>query len=163
MTPDGKAETLWELCEQVCESIAAQPANYFQHSWAIKAESARNMALSCNRDPERKKQIEHTEVCGTAYCRAGWMMAHLRGKAVTYNEGDQAMDLLRAARIECGTLFSSEEAGPLAEWGTPEYVQRGVDGMRKFMEANEAKLRAFQITDEMRDSDWSPGPSSNGE
>ena len=35
--------------------------------------------------------------------------------------------------------------------------------MRKFMNKNEEKLKAFQITDEMRDLDWSPGPSSNGE
>src|SRR3990167_4590235 len=56
---------LYELCEEVCEAIMASPTNYSQ--------------LKYTADAVRMWPRE-AEACGTAYCRAGWMVALVHGR-----------------------------------------------------------------------------------
>ena len=62
--------------------------------------------------------------------------------------GVSAERLLEEAGVpdpEILALFAGYQAGTLSTWGTPAYVQRGIDGMRKFMDRHEQKLKNARL------------------
>lgn len=150
MTKDGKPETAWDLCELTCDAIAERPLNYYQGSWASAA------ALCWREDHGREPPPE--ELCGTAYCRAGWMASLagiIDGTVVTDMDGiysrrrkieNFARDLLHrvGADVEdINQLFSGGSVG--GAMGTPDHVANGIRGMRAFMAKYEAGLKATPI------------------
>ena len=145
MTPDGKPETVYELCEEVCEAIAAKPMNYHQGYWF---ESVENIQHGCDIAPSNR------EACGTAYCRAGWMSALARGPEAHLKAGsieiyDWARNLLTKAGVplrEIDELFDGAACGD-REWGSEDYVAQGIRGMQEFMDNYEDKLKATKIQD----------------
>ena len=134
MLDNGRPETVYELCEQVCEAIAERPLNYVQQKWSTEA-SAWNEGA-----------------CGTAYCRAGWIAAILKKSKGPVLAGDvfihkTAKKVLETAGVpeeEVLNLFSGSACG-LWRTGTPEYTAAGIKGMRDFMTKHEAKLKAARI------------------
>jgi hypothetical protein len=134
--------TLWEMMEQVADSIESQPLNYYQGVWA------RSASLQYGR-----------EACGTAYCRAGWMAAIGHDRAITdesaialyaeqllYRAGipiDAINDLFSGIAIgrECRDLGQYREPQP----GTPQYAKKGADGVRNFMREFEPALKAARL------------------
>jgi hypothetical protein len=139
MTPDGKPETLYDLCDLVCESIATSPANYFQGRWAI---------------PVRNISKPNSTGCGTAFCRAGWMVAHLRpaGRMPTQELSlgmisETAVGLLTKAGVppeDIADLFSGSALYNLS-YDTPEYAEEGIAGMQRFMAKHSDKLKAARV------------------
>jgi len=148
-----RPRNLYELCEQTCESMELAPLNYYQGYWAAPVRAVQGHT-----------GVEHQEACGTAYCRAGWMIANLEGKALptegdgvdTVHYGTRAKKMLYQAGIPdidiehlfAGEALMREKDIPRAKWGTPEYVAAGVEGLRNFMAKHEAKLRAAKITED---------------
>ena len=136
----SKPETLYDLCDQVCEHIAERPLNYYQGWWAKKAKDVPGID-------------EHPEACGTAYCRAGWMMAILENKPQEYTEPWQrspisvkAHALFNDAGVpedDVRELFSGTAVKGMP--GTANYVEDGIHGMREFMAKHEDKLRARKL------------------
>lgn len=138
-----KTITLYDLCERTCESIKLSPPNYRQESWAVRAAD----------------YVPGT--CGTAFCRAGWMMAHVQKPQSTEawcrmsNEGfikNDAYKLLKDAGIPdiaITELFSGAAVQHallrIAKQGSRNYVAAGVEGMRVFMATHEAKLKAATV------------------
>jgi len=148
MKTNGKPETLWELCEQVCEAIRMSPKNYTQETWATDARSL------------------NEEACGTAYCRAGWMVALTSDEKdilSKYHTGSlniciSASNMLKRAGVvdrDIDTLFSGaavdrqcyRDGIEVPDQGTPEYAEQGVKGMREFMEKWEKQLKETKIDD----------------
>lgn len=124
---------LYELCEQVCEAIEAQPLNYNQDHYAMSARILYGKAA-----------------CGTAYCRAGWMMAVLENKPQSPGSciGGRATALLESAGIPSYSIAWLFAAGTVeGERGSPEYIKNGVAGIRRFMTSWEHKLKTAQIKD----------------
>jgi hypothetical protein len=139
-----RPQTLYEMMEQVAESIEARPLNYYQGAWYADA------------------QLHYgKEACGTAYCRAGWMTCIGKEKPVHNNSVIQgyAMTLLENAGIpqdDVTHLFQGsalQEEQPffkgikklMPRAGTPEYAELGAKGVRKFMERHAAKLKAAKL------------------
>lgn len=132
LTPDAP-RTAYELLEQVCEAIEVAPQNYDQGVWSGRA--------SNNRE----------EFCGTAFCRAGWMVNILEGSCgKTYSvdqwvtEGwrksngtarpsisERAHDVLEKAGIdwnERDELFNGNAVNDvLKERGLVEYTSNDCD------------------------------------
>lgn len=141
-----RVETLWDLCDEVCESIAARQVNYFQELWATDA----TFQADHHNHPLK------AEACGTAFCRAGWMCAILdtqrgikrdTGEWQGANIQERARCLLAGAGIytdAINNLFSGSALGTL-NFGEPGYVEEGIAGMRRFMAKHEAKLKAARI------------------
>ena len=145
---NDRPKNLYDLCDQVCESIAARPQNYMQQRWA-STDPQRTLEIECGVDTAKRLTSQH-EMCGTAYCRAGWMMSILYDGPVDedINIDRRAHILLEEAGVpgpEVVSLFVGSQAGLLNTWGTPEYVQRGIDGMRKFMDRHEQKLKNARL------------------
>ena len=129
---EGRAQNLYELCEQVCDAIAASPTNYYQGDWSCDA-----------------KSIYGEEACGTAFCRAGWMVALSEGKSSVVNITAKAYHMLQKAGIpgdSVGALFSG--AAVLAKEGTPAYTEQGIAGMREFMARWEKELKGAPLPKE---------------
>ena len=123
-----KAKTAYELLERVCAVIAAKPTRYNQSDWCT----------------ERK--------CGTAFCRAGWMVVLHDGPDAARNAPDiasRAEALLGLTPDESWPLFSTQQLFAKGtnglRVGTPEYVQAGIDGTRAFMAKHEAHLKARKL------------------
>lgn len=151
---DGPIETLYDLCEAVCEAITMQPNNYCQERYATDAES---WIRTHNRSTEG--------VCGTAFCRAGWMMAILdgeRGITRTTKQWTNARNYVRIEResrkllakagipeVDIHNLFRAGSLDPAGvcsdDIGTEAYVKAGIAGMRRFMDVHEVKLKAYKI------------------
>ena len=136
MLDNGRPETVWELCEQVCEAIQERPLNYAQESWVSDAEEWNEGA------------------CGTAYCRAGWIASLLHESNVPCKDvtviHTLASSVLHGAGVsheDISALFGGGAVGCMthAKVGTKAYVRAGVKGMREMMEKYEAQLRAARI------------------
>lgn len=148
MTEDRKLETLWDLCDAVCQQIEAKPLNYNQGSWEEPiAVVIRNKGRGVFQDEE---------ACGTAFCRAGHMCAILdaeRGKRVGY--GQHGNIELRAKRMLIGAgcsyldvedLFRGSACEP-STFGTRSYVAEGIEGMRCFMARYADQLKSTKLAD----------------
>lgn len=142
MTSDGKPENLWDLCEGVCIAIKEKPDNYFQGAYSVDA-----------KDIHASRQTGRKEVCGTAFCRAGWMVAQLRPPKLSASDWNNdyisthAENLLSAAGIPSADIEDLFAGGACSDYrfGTPEYVAEGIAGMRAFMTKHEALLRAAPV------------------
>ena len=120
-----KPETLWDLCEEVCKSIEAAPLNYFQDAYVTEA-----------------AKLFGPMACGTAYCRAGWLLAIAEDKPQHSLINIKATRLLKAAGVDpldIRNLFAGGQV--LGKVGTPAYVAQGVRGMRQFALRWETQLR----------------------
>ena len=137
-----KPENLYQLCEMVCEQIATTPKNYVQQRYATVASSW------------------NEESCGTAFCRAGWMVNILDHSAgITRTTDEWVYNTLISLRSEqlfmdAGfdsadmkdvTLLFNGGACSMHNIGSPEYVREGIDGLRRFMAKHEDKLKAARI------------------
>lgn len=140
MIDTNRPADLYELCEQTCEAIELCPTNYYQASWA-----------------ESAKGRFGKEACGTAFCRAGHMVAILTEDRKTPEEWRQlgvygyisnvATNLFLQAGVsdaDIGNLFAGGACGS-CQPGSTEYVARGIAGMRRFMEKWEPQLRAAKL------------------
>lgn len=118
--PKAKAKNAYELLERVCRAIAEAPQHYNQTEW-----------------------------CGTAYCRAGWIVAVHDGPIDDRHAddvGNRAMELLDLSSDECWPLFSTYELFRTdAEPGTSEYAEEGVRGVRVFMSQYSSHLKARSL------------------
>lgn len=142
MHSNGRPETVYELCEMVCEAIAERPLNYVQQRWHTDAKAW------------------NKEACGTAYCRAGWMASFLRkGSGPCTDDGyihrtataalvDAGADPRETARLFDGGAISFSTVGPTPAIGTPAYVEAGIKGMRRFMDRYEQKLKHARINND---------------
>jgi hypothetical protein len=140
MSEFGSPQNLYELMEQAAEAILTSPEHYYQDNWS---EPARNLY------PDK-------EVCGTAYCRAGWM-ENILGVSV---DGCTARRLLHEAEIDRADLFLAQNyrteynADFTYELrrGSPEYATAGANGIKKFMARNKEQLLAARLV--KRDGRW---------
>jgi hypothetical protein len=140
-----KPTTLWELMDGVCEAIDAAPFNYNQAYWVVDAKKG---FMSCVNEYDTPLP---KEVCGTAYCRAGWMAMLSGSDEVSLTPGQNniyewASDKLKQAGIpmeDILELFSGGAVGGTP--GTPEYVAAGIAGVRTFMAKHEQKLKSTQL------------------
>lgn len=139
----AKATNAYELLEQVCEAIAAHPLNYYQDRYvANRGEGA---------DDLPKELDTPANECGTAFCRAGWIVQLHDRRKLAYDEYEyRAMELLGALGedaedpyFDVVDLFAggAVEGAP----GSPEYVAEGIAGIRKFMAKHEAHLKAQSV------------------
>ena len=158
---NDRPRKVWDLCEQVCDAIEASPTNYYQGAWARPVGHIIHRILAQEYStPEAK-----TEACGTAFCRAGWMVAivdQMNGPEMVKRNlashhvfvMERATSILRKAKIpdsEIRRLFSSDDAGSICEsflWGSKEYAAAGVRGMRRLMESYETQLKETLLDDE---------------
>jgi hypothetical protein len=157
MSEFGNPKTLYELCEQTIEAIEARPMNYYQDAWSADAK----LTVAQHLAPK-----EQHEVCGTAYCRAGWMAAIL-GETQP-KTGALATRLFQEAGIsfdDIRELFAAtdewefyayndafregaeddEDDDAIARPGSPEYIKAGVGGLRDFMAEHEATLKKARL------------------
>ena len=149
VTRRGKAKTAYELLERVCEAIKAHPLNYYQGYWK-------------SRRGRSKGQVRHTQVmealppsldvpentCGTAFCRAGFIVAEHDGyeaRPIDFNQ--RARRLLGIDEYESfddvSRLFDASAVTGTP--GTSRYVRQGIAGLRAFMKEHEAHLKARSL------------------
>ena len=144
MSKFGAPKNLWELCEQAVDAILMRPLNYYQDDFATDADT-----VMVNDDYEVKEGV-----CGTAYCRAGWMECILG--IPDYNiAGDIARQLLEDAGIDdddIDALFTSTGGGKYTNAkgfnekpGTKAYARAGADGLKRFMKKHEMRLKAAKL------------------
>lgn len=135
----GAPETLYDLCDMTAYAIETQPTNYYQDLWAHPV-----LSLS-TRYPHYK------EACGTAYCRAGWMVnlaeKNPRGCDNRYLPS-KAKNMLVSAGIPESAIYTLFEGGAVRGIpGTKEYAKRGAEGIRKFMETYEKELKSKKVSE----------------
>lgn len=120
----AKPKTAYELLQRACEAIKATPQAYFQNWW-------------------RQEQA-----CGTAFCRAGWIVALHDGKAAVRSSdetGHRALDILGHPQGAWDALFvcGLVDGTP----GTTSYASQGIRGLRDFMKTHRAHLKARLLKD----------------
>ena len=132
-----KPRTAWELCERVCEAIAAHPGGYLQEMWVTRGKKVIGRAMSAS--------LPRKEICGTAFCRAGWLIEVADGAgaaaAMACSWEARANALLGVPHSATHNLFAASALGALKP-GTKAYVREGIAGLRRFMKAHEAHLKA---------------------
>lgn len=133
-------QNVYELLEQTAEAIEECGLNYYQTVWAAPVEH-----VTAGREG----------ACGTAFCRAGWMINIAHGdKALSmspYDWGrthiaDAAYAMLETAGCpirECAELFSG--GAVTQKYGTQAYNKAGAKGVRQFMERHRDKLKATPL------------------
>ena len=150
MTSDHRPENLYDLCNLSAEAITSRPLNYYQSSWAIEAKSL-------NRTTKK-------EACGTAFCRAGWMVAlsepagrllladYIANKARTmFTDAGIPLEDINALfdggaiETELDCEFDGDEFLGMPDVGTQEYAEAGAAGLRAFMAKHADKLKAAPI------------------
>jgi hypothetical protein len=142
-----KPRTAWELCEQACKAIAENPLNYCQAMWKSRRgcdvdEFGRDSEGAGSELPPELDLPENT--CGTAFCRAGWLVVLHDGKDANPVKWERrALELLGMNHV--GKLFDGGEVEGAP--GSPDYVKAGVSGLRAFMAEHEAHLKAHRLKD----------------
>jgi hypothetical protein len=143
----AELETLYDLCEATAEAIELKPGNYYQEMWSVNTNVLQE-------DVSNYKE-NYKEACGTAYCRAGWMVALAENTSAPHMHIPyKAEKLLHAAGIplmKIHQLFAAGVNGD-ADPGTAAYVKAGADGMRAFMIEHEAKLRSVKLADHLNEN-----------
>lgn len=131
---------LYDLCEMTAQAIEQHPANYCQQDWEASLTRVRDL---WSYDPE----VLNHEACGTAYCRAGWMVNLLEKPSRSHtNIPEKARALLLEAgipSIAITNLFSANASG--SKVGSKDYVNKGVSGLREFMNAYETQLKSYSL------------------
>lgn len=150
--------TLYELCQRAADSIEARPLNYHQEYWSRPAEN-----LSALVKDIAKGNAASGELCGTVFCRAGWMVAHIdQPKSPERWRAEEASDteyagarmeaLLREAGVPDYSIANLFGGGALDAvgvsehaYGTAKYAEAGAKGLRDFAEAHKDKLQAATV------------------
>jgi hypothetical protein len=144
----AKAKTAYELLGRVCEAIKAHRFAYYQGAWSMKAEWAF--------PPEQAARNE----CGTAFCRAGWMVALHDGaknidvaadKVLLPGSIDYVSIPTRASELldmsaddqDVLALFDGEACSGVP--GSSGYVAQGIRGLRAFMKKHAKHLKARSL------------------
>ena len=159
--PFAQPENLYELMEMTAEAIELLPKNYYQDSFSMHAKDVPSDTETCNNDEgdltARGKRLSK-KACGTAFCRAGWMMAILDPKLGKMNPDSiddheeiykPAMNLLTDAGCDAGVvghLFGGGSGINGERWGTKAYAKAGAKGVRDFMEQYKTELKAARLT-----------------
>jgi hypothetical protein len=141
----AKPKTAYELLERVCEAITANPLNYYQGFWKARR-GARGSATVCALPEELDKPANE---CGTAFCRAGWIVALHDGINARPRDFDTRaraiMGFPRSGSFdECFGLFDGG-----AVYGTPgtrHYARQGASGVREFMKRHAEHLKAQKVS-----------------
>lgn len=128
--------TLYDLCEAVAHAIETKPGNYYQQSWRVPCE-----ALKYHNAPQYK------EACGTAYCRAGWMVALTSPDSHFSRIEMTATHMLTRAGIPREFIRELFRGGAAGDTVNKDYVQRGAQGMRDFMQRWETELKSITVED----------------
>ena len=147
MAPPKKAANAYELLQRVCAAIKAHPLAYYQAAWVLtnKWEVQSNCEFT---------DAQMAESCGTAYCRAGWIVAlHDGRRAALQLEKDggwlTSSVCIRANRVlglepeQTYRLFDGGAIG--GRPGTRRYVAAGIRGVRAFMNQHAAHLKARSL------------------
>jgi hypothetical protein len=141
MARQKKAENAYELLERVCEAIKASPINYGQDAWCFTP----TPDCDCDQCKALRAQQEHGG-CGTAFCRAGWIVALHDGHAAAKETDDiegRAVTLLGLGRSDTDHLFDGSAV--TGKVGTVAYVRKGIAGVRAFMKQHAAHLKARSL------------------
>lgn len=129
-----KPKTAYELLQRVCAHILEEPQRYLQR---------RYVATGTDLDAYDLKPP-----CGTAACRAGWIVWLHDGEWPDYScissranqilkmSGADTMDLFRASAL------MYENHGQRYKEGTRAAAEAGVRGLRDFMEQHAKHLKA---------------------
>ena len=137
----AKAKTAYELLERVCAHIKAKPQTYLQERFIATGDQAHEYGLH--------------PPCGTAACRAGWIVAlhdgpldprdyggiQTRANAILGLDSQTTGDLFSGAALNCGLDAIDFMVKP----GTAAYVRAGVRGLRSFMKRHAAHLKARKL------------------
>jgi hypothetical protein len=144
--------------------IEEYPLAYVQHQWVRRGIAwLRNVFYTVP-----KERLE--EACGTTFCRAGWMAQIVDGRATTQGAGLRAARLLgvvpsarkgvvhwyhplgidlnhveKEFAEDVRQLFAHSAVPESLRPGSRAYVKAGANGLRKFMEKHEARLKATKI------------------
>lgn len=149
-----RPRTAYDVWAEVYRLIEEEPLRYFQEWWVVDENLTRD-GLSHHRNSTRPP-------CGTAACRFGWFAIAVMGRSIPterfmsltrtitcyFNQGvpSRTLDQLSEATACSWTegLFHHGECQPVKQ-GDPEYVARGLRGLRTFMNENEEVLRAQNV------------------
>jgi len=149
-TRRAKALNAYELLARVCEAIKAHPLAYYQGSWVVPTERL-VQAVGEYTDAQMRTS------CGTAYCRAGWVVALHDGRqrAVDLSltdakypalpVADRSDDILGLDRSATHDLYDGEACDYAGRPGSRTYVRAGIRGLREFMTQHEAHLKAHSL------------------
>jgi hypothetical protein len=149
-----KAKTAWDLLNEVCRIIEAEPQRYNQGQWVRLVEK------------DNKSGYTYPE-CGTIGCVAGWVDILTEGRKQARADsssfiGDNLFVAAKAAKTlgithqQADDLFDGEalqttarvfgfEGRTLPDKGTQEYAALGVAHIYRFMHRNERRLRSKRV------------------
>lgn len=147
----SKPKTAYGLLGAVCRAIESRPLNYAQNSWC----ATRGGLMSRHGDIAELDPALDVEanVCGTSFCRAGWIVAVHDGKRARPRSFYRRAAAILGMPLTRGCFHSdNSDLAALFEWdavtgtpGTRSYVRRGVAGVRRFMKKYERHLRATKV------------------
>jgi hypothetical protein len=135
------AQTAYELLGRVCKAIKAHPLNYCQADWMQKRDPDIDDAAPLARSLDVPENV-----CGTAYCVAGWVVRLHEGRDPDTTAGisKKASSLLGMDDdVAYDELFAVGYVSGVP--GTPEYVAAGVKHVRDFMKTHAAHLKARSL------------------
>lgn len=141
-----KSMSLYELCEEICTAIAERPTNYYQEAYVVDAKAVAMYKLGIS-----ETKATSREICGTAYCRAGWMVALTKKSGTLFSSlqiARQAGGMLFKAGIPARAiedLFAGGACGSGNQWASPAYIEAGIAGMRDFMKEYETLLKKASV------------------
>jgi hypothetical protein len=141
MARQKKAANAYELLGRVCEAIEARPLSYYQGWWSQSRGATGVCAL------EDELNTPENE-CGTAYCRAGWIVALHDGHHVAKDwrrVQDRACALLDMDEFDTDELFNGGAVPLSLTPGSTRYVRAGIAGVRAFMRKHKAHLQARSL------------------
>lgn len=146
-----KAKDAYELLERVCVAIKEHPLSYWQGYWkATRGYRGGGCGDVCEL-PESLNTSNNT--CGTAFCRAGWMVAlhdGMRAKPASFEgRAKELIGVYKDDGVDCVLLGSTDrlfEGGAVdGTPGTRPYVNAGIKGIRAFMKKHAAHLKARKL------------------
>ena len=142
-----KPRTAYQLLARVRDHIAEEPRRYFQGDYIVD-------------DKDRLREIGLRPPCGTAACRAGWIILlhdgpeakresmYRRTQEILGMSIDQLAPLVAGsacdyesglAPVKCPEYLDQVEVLPPTD---PEYIRRGVRGLETFMKQHEKHLKS---------------------
>ncbi len=147
--PVFRGKTAWELLDFITWVIQREPLRYYQGNWVTLVENTNG-------------DYSFMPACGTIGCIAGWadilvtgrkfLLAELpvgrrtqeRAAAILGLDVDQTQDLFNGQAI--GKMREELDiAEALSSAGSEVYAELGVLHIRRFMLANERKLRRTKV------------------
>lgn len=127
----AKPKTAYELLNNVCKAILRQPKQYYQNEFCLTP-AERKSSMYLYNDNEIK------ELCGTAFCRAGFVVVEHDGyKAKPRDWEDRAEEILNINEASGDTAQDWQRLVQAsffnAKPGTRDYAREDVRGVRAFM------------------------------